>query len=86
MSGSFLADEERSDAGNAVVTAFGLMLLSGGIVSTDRVFRPLQDGALTMEVTESAAITHGFSGASKYSAFVRWERSAPAALSAGTTE
>jgi hypothetical protein len=76
MIGSVLAAEERSDAGNVTVTTLSLMVFSGGVVSTDRVFRPLQDGALTMEVTESVAVTHGFFLAAKYSAFVRWERSA----------
>jgi len=71
---------EGESTGQAIVrTTAGLLALSGAVVSTERVFRPLQDGSLSMEVTESVAMemTMIFFLYGKNNAFVRWERYQP---------
>jgi len=81
MTGSMFTDEKWSTARDIGLTAAELLLLPGaaGVGSTERVFRPLQDGSLSMEATQSAWFTwlaiinvHG-----KHNAFVRWERNPP---------
>lgn len=72
--GSFLSVEGRPEAGNIAVTAIGLLQATGGIVSSTRSFRPLQDGSLSMEVTEVMALAHLIVFGKRDRAFVRWER------------
>ena len=80
MSGSVLSDEKTSTAaGVASTTMAGLLILSGGVVSTERVFRPTQDGSLMMEVKESGVVVYMVGMSSKSNAFVRWEHYQPPA-------
>jgi len=76
MTGLLLSDEHLPTSMSVLMSAFGLLSASGGVASTERVFRPLQDGSLSMEVTDSkAAVLMGiYAGRKKFNAFVRWVR------------
>ena len=76
MTGLLLSDEHLSTGMSVLMSGFGLLSLSGGMASTERVFHPLQDGSLSMEVTDSkAAVLMGiYAGRKKFNAFVLWKR------------
>lgn len=75
QSGSWLRNENHSDAGIVFGTT-GLAMLGTGMVQTvSRSFRPLEDGSLLMKVTESSA--GGFFFIPVYTSkgqFVRWSK------------
>ena len=79
MMGSAMSLEKSSTAEGIKRSALMLTALAGAIVSTERVFRPLQDGSLSMEATQSnwVAILLIFDGHGKHNAFVRWQRYQP---------
>jgi len=80
MTGSTFSAEESSNARDIVIITGELLLYAAvGIDSTERVFRPLQDGSLSMEATESnwATFLVLFNFHFKRNAFVRWERYQP---------
>jgi len=80
--GTVFSDEKSSTLHDVGITAAELLLLPGaaGVVSTERVFRPLQDGSLSMEATESVWFTWLaiLNVHRKSNPFVRWERFQPA--------
>ena len=65
----------RGGQTNPLITGLVLTTLSGGIASSELKFRPLKDGALTMEVNDTDIGTHFLVApyASKGNGFVRWE-------------
>jgi len=73
-SGGFFAGSTKYAAADAMVTTIGVLLLSGGVVSHTRSFRPLDDGSLLMEVTQNGFMAHGVVLGWDYRSFVRWER------------
>jgi len=80
MTGSAFSAEKSSTAGDIVMTTGELLLYAAvGVDSTERVFRPLQDGSLSMEATESnwGTVLVLFNFHIKRNAFVRWERYQP---------
>jgi len=79
ISASLYSDERMSTADTVLLTTAGLLSLTEGVASTERVFRPLANGSLSMEVTDSKAAVFLaiFASAKKFNAFVRWERYPP---------
>lgn len=80
MTGSAFSSEESSTVRNITVATGVLALYAAvGIDSTERVFRPLQDGSLSMEATQSdwgtALVFFNFH--TKFNGFVRWGRYRP---------
>jgi hypothetical protein len=63
-----------SSVGDAVMTGMHAMLLAGGIAANSRSFRPLPDGSLLLDVTNSSARVYLFGFAAKGQGFVRWIR------------
>jgi hypothetical protein len=80
MTGNAFSTENSSTARNITITTGEALLYAAiGVASTERVFRPLQDGSLSMEATESGWLTVLviFNIHAKRNAFVRWERYPP---------
>ena len=79
ISASLYSDERSSTGDTVLMTTLGLLSVSEGVASAKRVFRPLQDGSLSMEVTDSkaAVLAAIFASAKKFNAFVRWEQYVP---------
>ncbi|HEY6281887.1 MAG TPA: hypothetical protein VIW72_08895, partial [Burkholderiales bacterium] len=79
ITGSVYSFEDSSIVGSTIMTVTGLPInLGGAFMSAERAFRPMQDGSLSMEVTDSGwgivllIPIHG-----KHNAFVRWQRYQP---------
>ena len=78
MSGSPFSWEEKSATVNYIETSMQVVFGTVVIVTTERIFSPLQDGSLLMEVTESntgAVIL--IPTKIKSHTFIRWERYSP---------
>ena len=80
--GSIFSSRTRPAAAGAITTG-GLALFgwSGGVAASSRSFRPLPDGALTMEVKDSqtGVLLAAFWFSLQANGFVRWEPYRPAA-------
>ncbi|HXZ97376.1 MAG TPA: hypothetical protein VEG37_10095 [Burkholderiales bacterium] len=79
MIGSVYSFEDSSTVGSTIMTVTGLAINPGGaFMSAERIFRPLQDGSLSMEATDSGWgvwLIVSFHG--KHNAFVHWQRYQP---------
>lgn len=75
--GSLFAGSTKYVASDIMMTTVGMMVLSGGVVSNSRSFRPLDDGSLLMEVTRNGFAAHLFVIGWDTRSYVRWQRENP---------